>query len=82
MRVTVNLVLCLMGESTRTKRQKEAKKTQSKKRMTMTSLSGLSVGCGPTRWGFYCLEEEQEVRDLKVLACEATKQNSRRDALY
>lgn len=50
--------------------------------MTMTALSGLSVSCGPTRWGFYCLEEEREVHELKVLACEAAKQNSGRDALY
>lgn len=71
-----------MGETTRTERQKEAKKIQSKKRMTMTALSGLSVGCGPTRWSFYCIDEEWEVHELKVLACEATKQNSGRDALY
>lgn len=42
--------------------------------MTMTALSGLSVGCGPTRWGFYFLDEEREVHELKVLMCKTAKQ--------
>lgn len=50
--------------------------------MTTIALSGLSVSCGPTRWGFYCLDEERKVHELNVLVCEAAKQNSGRDALY
>lgn len=71
-----------MGETTRTERQNEAKKYRARREWQRTALSGLSVSWGPTRWGFYCLDKEQEVHELKVPACEDSKQNSGRDALY
>lgn len=61
---------------------KNWKTKRGKREWQRTALSGLSLSCGPTRWGFYCLDEEREAHELKVLACEDSKQNSGRDALY